>query len=95
MESGFFPCAFSHALHFLSEQVMGTGPASCNSVFVLHLCRLLNQEDLMVPHPLPDDSPPARSADSETAPMGLRSAYQYSISLFSSTCSNISYVLRL
>ena len=25
----------------------GTGSVSCNSVFVLHLCRFLNQEDLM------------------------------------------------
>ena len=27
--------------------VTGTGSVSCNSVFVLHLCRLLNQEELM------------------------------------------------
>ena len=26
---------------------LGTGSVSCNSVFVLHLCRFLNQEDLM------------------------------------------------
>jgi hypothetical protein len=25
----------------------GTGSVSCNSAFVLHLCRFLNQEDLM------------------------------------------------
>ena len=25
----------------------GTGSVSCNSVFVLHLCRFLNQEELM------------------------------------------------
>jgi hypothetical protein len=25
----------------------GTGSVSCNSVFLLHLCRFLNQEDLM------------------------------------------------
>ena len=25
----------------------GTGSVSCNSVFVLHLCHFLNQEDLM------------------------------------------------
>jgi hypothetical protein len=30
--------------HFVSE---GTGSVSCNSAFVLHLCRFLNQEDLM------------------------------------------------
>jgi hypothetical protein len=26
---------------------LGTGSVSCNSVFVLHLCCFLNQEDLM------------------------------------------------
>ena len=26
---------------------MGTGSVSCHSVFVLHLCHFLNQEDLM------------------------------------------------
>ena len=26
---------------------VGTGSVSCNSVFVLHLCRFLHQEDLM------------------------------------------------
>jgi len=25
----------------------GTGSVSCNSVFILHLCRFLNQEELM------------------------------------------------
>ena len=30
---------------FIGE--MGTGSVSCNSVFVLYLCRFLNQEDLM------------------------------------------------
>jgi hypothetical protein len=25
----------------------GTGSVSCNSAFILHLCRFLNQEDLM------------------------------------------------
>ena len=28
-------------------RLQGTGSVSCNSVFVLHLCRFLNQEDLM------------------------------------------------
>src|SRR4029453_10187191 len=28
-------------------KITGTGSVSCNSVFVLHLCRFLNQEDLM------------------------------------------------
>jgi hypothetical protein len=27
--------------------VVGNGSVSCNSVFVLHLCRFLNQEELM------------------------------------------------
>ena len=26
---------------------LGTGSVSCNSAFILHLCRFLNQEDLM------------------------------------------------
>ena len=29
------------------EMIGGTGSVSCNSAFVLHLCRFLNHEDLM------------------------------------------------
>jgi hypothetical protein len=41
-----------HAWLLHTEQYMrfcfeGTGSVSCNSVFVLHLCRFLNQEELM------------------------------------------------
>src|SRR5262249_51552137 len=30
-----------------NSSIQGTGSVSCNSVFLLHLCRFLNQEDLM------------------------------------------------
>jgi hypothetical protein len=50
----FFTEAFAHHLihlslsRFLSGMMrLGTGSVSCNSVFVLHLCRFLNQEELM------------------------------------------------
>ena len=33
--------------HVFSMASWKTGSVSCNSVFVLHLCRFLNQEDLM------------------------------------------------
>jgi transposase-like protein len=47
-----------HCPHCDSEQIVkrgktrrgtqrGTGSVSCNSAFVLHLCRFLNHEDLM------------------------------------------------
>ena len=39
-------CPQCHNSHF-SLKGDGTGSVSCNSVFVLHLCRFLNQEDLM------------------------------------------------
>ena len=32
---------------FVSARLSGTGSVSCNSVFVLHLCCFLNQEELM------------------------------------------------
>src|SRR5215510_9264942 len=32
---------------FLLLNTMGTGSVSCNSAFILHLCRFLNQEELM------------------------------------------------
>jgi hypothetical protein len=32
---------------YLGYALWGTGSVSCNSVFLLHLCRFLNQEDLM------------------------------------------------
>jgi hypothetical protein len=31
----------------VADSALGTGSVSCNSVFVLHLCRFLNQEELM------------------------------------------------
>ena len=35
------------ALHYLYHMLGGTGSVSCNSVFILHLCRFLDQEELM------------------------------------------------
>src|SRR5882762_523816 len=42
--------ALDTAVDMLNPQptlVEGTGSVSCNSAFILHLCRFLNQEDLM------------------------------------------------
>jgi hypothetical protein len=33
----------------LDDPPVGTGSVSCNSVFVLHLCHFLHQEELMEP----------------------------------------------
>jgi rRNA maturation protein Rpf1 len=34
-------------LNFQDVDQLGTGSVTCNSAFVLHLCRFLNQEELM------------------------------------------------
>jgi hypothetical protein len=38
------PCCAIKVGH---HPLLGTGSVSCNSVFVLYLCRFLNQEELM------------------------------------------------
>ena len=41
------PTPFAPRIILAQNPRTGTGSVSCHSVFVLHLCHFLNQEDLM------------------------------------------------